>query len=344
MVEVQRQLGLRNKEVPITNPIKKNIIQHSANNDNKATIEKDNVDKEHLEVQKGKKPMVEVVNKVPEVRKETTILKENLTSFNLENEISKIKISLPFNEILRNYEYRGQLIKMLKTDEISVSTNIQSLSNSDIINLQDDKPTILFGPRVENQDEDEVPPFYISLRIHNMFLHNTMLDSGASHNLMPKVIMDNLGLDITKPYKYLYSFDSRKVKCIGLIKDLVVSLHQIPEKSIFIDVVVADVPVKVGMLLSRSCATKLKGTLQMDIPYATIPVFVEQSRLYRENRLTYMIRSPECPQNHPIYSIDTELGSSIFCNESAKEQSKNMVLIKKTETKAQVEIKEVLQI
>ena len=57
-----------------------------------------------------------------------------------------------------------------------------------------------------------------------------MLDSGASHNLMPKGIMDNLGLDITRPYKDMYSFDSIKVKCIGFIKYLVVSLHQIPEK------------------------------------------------------------------------------------------------------------------
>jgi len=60
-----------------------------------------------------------------------------------------------------------------------------------------------------------------------MFLHNTMLNSEALHNLMPKVIMYNLGLDITRPYKDLYSFDSRKLKFIGLIKDLVVSLHQI---------------------------------------------------------------------------------------------------------------------
>ena len=65
---------------------------------------------------------------------------------------------------------------MLKTEEVSVSANMQKFSNSDAVNLQDDKPTILFGPRVESQDEDEVPPFYINLRIHNMFLHNTMLD------------------------------------------------------------------------------------------------------------------------------------------------------------------------
>lgn len=134
MVEVQRQLGLRNKEVPNTNPRKKNIIQHSVNNNDKITTQEENVDKDHLESQKGKKPMAEVVNKVPKVRKEITVLKENLTSFNLENEISKITISLPFNEILRNFDYKAQLIRMLKIDELIVSANIQILSNSYIVN------------------------------------------------------------------------------------------------------------------------------------------------------------------------------------------------------------------
>ena len=90
-----------------------------------------------------------------------------------------------------------------------------------------------------------------------MFLHNAMFDLGASHNLMPRAIMECLGLDITRPYKDLYSFDSREVKCLGLIKDLVVSLHQIPERNLIMDVVVADFPPKFGMLLSRSWATKL---------------------------------------------------------------------------------------
>ena len=93
-----------------------------------------------------------------------------------------------------------------------------------------------------------------------MFLHNVMFDSGASHNLMPKIIMDNLGLDITMPYKDLYSFDSREVKCLGLIKYLVIVLHQIPKKSLIMGMVVSNVPPKFGMLLSRSWAAKLKGT------------------------------------------------------------------------------------
>lgn len=66
---------------------------------------------------------------------------------------------------------------------------------SDTFNIQDDHPAILFSPRVEeSSDVDEVPPFYVSLKIHDMTLHNAMLDSGASHNLMPKVVMDQLGL------------------------------------------------------------------------------------------------------------------------------------------------------
>ena len=78
-----------------------------------------------------------------------------------------------------------------------------------------------------------------------------MFDSCASHNLMPKVIMDNLGVDITRPYKDLYSFYSRKFRCLGLIKDLVVTLHQILEKSVVMDVVMADGPAKFWNVITK---------------------------------------------------------------------------------------------
>ena len=91
----------------------------------------------------------------------------------------------------------------------------------DSINLNDDQPELIFGPDVNGKHSyGTVPPFYISLTVHDQILHNAMLDSGASHNLMPKSIMENLNLEITRPYKDLFSFDSSKVKCIGLIKDL----------------------------------------------------------------------------------------------------------------------------
>ena len=64
--------------------------------------------------------------------------------------------------------------------------------------------------------------------------------------------MDELGLSITKPYHDLFSFDSMKFKCLGLIKDLVINLSQLPSKSIVMDIVVVDIPPKFGFFLSHS--------------------------------------------------------------------------------------------
>ena len=108
-----------------------------------------------------------------------------------------------------------------------------------------------------------------------------MLDSSASQNLMPKVVMERLGLEITKTYKDLYSFDSSRVKCLGMIKDLCVNLVQIPAKGLVMDIVVASIPPKYGMLLSISWGEKIQGSLQIDMSYATMPVFIQTRRLYR---------------------------------------------------------------
>ena len=178
------------------------------------------------------------------------------TSYNFENELNRIKIPIPLVELAKNPTYRKQIAKIMGVYE--------SESHSDVINLEDDRPNITFGPHFEGF-KDNVAPFYITLNMHDQLLHNCMLDSGASHNVMPKTIMERLGLHITRPYGDLYSFDSRKVKCMGMIKDLVVTLAQVPIKSILMDVVIADIPPKYGMLLSRSWGAKLGGTIQLDM-------------------------------------------------------------------------------
>jgi hypothetical protein len=147
----------------------------------------------------------------PEVK---YILKPPL-SFSFENEIQKIKIPIPFLELVKNNDFKRYLSKMLQPELSSYST--------DSFNLQYENPIVILGPSVEDRD-DSSPAFYTSLKIRDKVFHNYLMDSGASHNLMPKTIMDELGLEVTKTYHDLYSFDSRMVKCLGVIKDLVVSL------------------------------------------------------------------------------------------------------------------------
>jgi hypothetical protein len=97
--------------------------------------------------------------------------------------MAKIKISVPFNELIRKGEYREQIIKILKMG-----------GTPDTLNFQDDHPAILFGLCVEDtSDTKDIPPFYVSLKVHDMTLYKSMLDLSTSHNLMPKVIMDEIG-------------------------------------------------------------------------------------------------------------------------------------------------------
>jgi len=167
----------------------------------------------------------------------------------------------------------------------------------DTLNMQDERPTIMFGPHIEERGET-MTPFYISLMVHEHILHNCMLDSGDSHNLMPKIFLEKLGLHITRPYHDLYSFDARKYRCLGMIKYLVVQLAQI---SVLMDIVVAYVLLNCGFLLSRSWEIKLWCSLQMDMTYAcTIPIFGgENGRLDRENKFGYIVSDPNHRINYP---------------------------------------------
>jgi ribonuclease HI len=256
-------------------------------------------------------------------KSEVQTLKKTTAPFSLEGELAKLKIPIPLSELMNKNAYRSQVIKALSIEpEIGTkSLNVGFVHHSNTVNLADDQFELLFGPKVDGRTDNGVmAPFDISLNIQDLILHNAMLDSGASHNLMPKAVMEKLGLEVTRPYKDLHSFDSNKVKCIGLIKDLCITLAQIPAKSMVMDIVVADIPPKYGMLLSRSWGAKLRGTLQLDMSYATIPVFGQQRRLYRETLMKYMVSSQEKPHNYPLYSTHSDLDSFILYNDGDFEE------------------------
>jgi hypothetical protein len=252
---------------------------------------------------RGKKaqPLSPIVhNHVPEIRE----IPKLTSSFNFEHEIQNIRIHVPLTELIKHEEFKKCFSELLQSEASCLPT--------DSINLQDENPAVILGPMVEDRD-DSSRPFYTSLNIHDKVLHNCLMDSGASHNLMPKTVMEELGLEVTRAYHDLYSFDSKRVQCLGVIKDLVVTLFQLPMRSVVMDIVVVDAPPKFGMIFSRSWIKRLGGTLQMDLTYATIPVFGgEHRRLYREAQLAYIISNEANPTNHPIFALGTDLGSSLL--------------------------------
>ena len=54
----------------------------------------------------------------------------------------------------------------------------------------------------------------------------------------------------------------------------------------------------------------------MGMTYATIPVFNQTRRLYRESHMKYTVSKLDRPNNTPIYSIHSDLDSFILYNEN----------------------------
>lgn len=107
-------------------------------------------------------------------------------------------------------------------------------------------------------------------------------------------------------------------------------------KSMIMDIVVADVPPKFGMLLSKGWIKRPGGTLQNDLSYAIVPVFGGESRrFYREAQLAYIISDEKNPSNHPIYVVDTDFGACILQIEESKKAS---IQIKKPVNQAKGEL------
>jgi hypothetical protein len=135
------------------------------NTPSSSQLKKDNSARDVMEKGKSKE---EFLKKAPKEINEVVIkeVEKSPPPFNFESEMDKIKIGIPFNELMNKGEYRNQIIKMLNMEEAH-----------DTLNKQDDHHAILFVPCVEESgDVDDVPLFYVSLKIHDMTLHNAMLD------------------------------------------------------------------------------------------------------------------------------------------------------------------------
>jgi hypothetical protein len=64
----------------------------------------------------------------------------------------------------------------------------------------------------------KIPTFYISIENHNVALHNFLVDTGVSNNIMQLEVIEELGMNCTKYYEIgesIYAIDSRQVVAYG---------------------------------------------------------------------------------------------------------------------------------
>jgi hypothetical protein len=155
---------------------------------------------------------------------------------------------VPIIELAKIPSIRSQIKEVLGLEVIN--------QPNQVVDDNEDAPIVLQSMNQEGRRNASHQPFFISLLVNDLLLHNCMLDSGASTNVMSLIVMNQLGLKTTRPYRNICAMDSKEVKVCGLIKDLHIRLTIYPDISLLMDVVVIDVPDAWGMLLSHKWVTQ----------------------------------------------------------------------------------------
>jgi hypothetical protein len=111
-------------------------------------------------------------------------------------------------------------------------------------------------PTVNTCSEDKkgnpfVPLFLLTFEVFNINLHNCLVDSRASSNVIPLSICRKLNTIPLKSDKHVIQIDKTQMKFMGEHKDVMIRMVKHSEFFQVIDIIVIDIPESCGLLLSR---------------------------------------------------------------------------------------------
>ena len=95
-----------------------------------------------------------------------------------------------------------------------------------------------------------VPLFLLKFEVFNKNLHNCLVDSRASSNVMPLSICKKLNVVPLKRDKHVIQLERTQVKVMGELRDVMIRIATHPKFVQVIDIFVVDIPEAYGLLLS----------------------------------------------------------------------------------------------
>ena len=147
----------------------------------------------------------------------------------------------------------------------------------------------------------------LSFEIFNHNVHNCLVDSGASSNVIPLSICKRINRQPIPSPSRIIQIDRYVVKVIGEMKDVFIRLSADPKVCQFIDIMVVDIPEAYGLILSRDWSMKLNGYFATDWFHLWLPFnnVQNQIKIPREPHMKYNVTQLE-GKNEPVnfsYSV-----------------------------------------
>jgi hypothetical protein len=158
---------------------------------------------------------------------------------NVVEDLKKLKANISFMEICRIPQQKDFPLQGLKLVENPMTSTDPggNLSPTDLGNK-----TTVNAYSKDKKGGPFVPPFLLTFEVFNINLHNCLVDSGASSNVMPFSIYKKLNAVPLKSDKHVIQLDIAQVKVTGELKYVMI---RIMTHLIFvqvIDIIVVDIP------------------------------------------------------------------------------------------------------
>jgi hypothetical protein len=98
------------------------------------------------------------------------------------------------------------------------------------------------NPSPTPRKRSNVPLFLLTFEIFNRNVHNCMVDSGASSNVMPLSVCQKINAEVKPSDMKIIQLDRTNVTVVGELKDVLIRLSSNLKVHQVIDIVVADIP------------------------------------------------------------------------------------------------------
>ena len=125
------------------------------------------------------------------------------------------------------------------------------------------------------------PPFYLSLRLEG-WVNNGMIDTRASSTIIPKFVVDEMKLYITRCIDGVIQLDSSPFDVISSFKGVNITLNAFFDIFFIQDIIVVDLPPLFGICLSREFIANLGCYLALDYTHLLIPLKIKYVKVPNE--------------------------------------------------------------
>ena len=139
------------------------------------------------------------------------------------------------------------------------------------IEAQNHNLEVCTKPEYQKYATKKVPPFLLTFDIFHRNVYNCMINSKECLNVIHVSVCIKLNTAWESFPTQIVQLDRSRLKVLGELKNLVLTLSIDPRIHQIVDIVVADVPETYGMWLRKGWSEKLKGYFSTDWSHLWFP-------------------------------------------------------------------------